>query len=124
MCVPIDSDIPFDIGIDDIDIETWIDMSKDDWSVVNLSDRRVPFSFHPLTGAALGCTFTIYWENQANFQETNCTFKALWGIRHWKGNVLCIKSASINNVVNVEEEDMELIQELVLQSAFFVMYSS
>lgn len=101
--------------LDDLDLEAWIPIPIKDYSVVDLSTTRLYVDTYPLTGERLRAGFTIFFEDQSNYQDENQTLYQMLGKHGWKGNILVMRNTTKDRVTHISEDDFPLVSEILRQ---------
>jgi hypothetical protein len=104
-------------SIDDLDTEKWMKDADPHEVITELESHRTYFDVMPGSNVDLKGGFTIYFSDQVFFRPPNQSVDHICPEESvvWRGNILVIKNAGKENVVDCEDGDKKLIHELVVR---------
>jgi hypothetical protein len=105
-------------SIDDLDTAYWMEDEDPREMVTELEKHRAYFNIMPGSDVGLDGGFTIYFSDQVFFRPLNQSLLHMCSNEKptvWRGNILVIKNAGKERVVDCEETDKKIIHELVMR---------
>jgi hypothetical protein len=111
--IPVDCGIPAFETIDDLCVEHWIRPGRPQSHIIDIDIGRLRFTEIPGKPELVEDGFTVYFMDQVLPLPTNTLLSVSEDSVLWKGDVLVVKNAGTEGVVDVESSDWPDIKHLL-----------